>query len=147
MDLLVKVLRHAEGLPLPKYQTSGSAGMDLLAAVSQNVVIEPGEAKLIPTGLSIAMPSGYNAEIRSRSGLALKNQVIVLNSPGTIDSDYRGEVQVILMNLGKERFVVERGMRIAQMIISRYEIAEIKVVEELPDTVRDSGGFGSTGLK
>ena len=147
MDLLVKVLRHAEGLPLPKYQTSGSAGMDLLAAVSKNVVIEPGEVKLIPTGLSIAMPAGYNAEIRSRSGLSLKNQVIVLNAPGTIDSDYRGEVQVILMNIGKERFVVERGMRIAQMIISRYETAEINLVEELPESVRDSGGFGSTGLK
>jgi len=147
MDLLVKVLRNAEGLPLPKYQTFGSAGMDLLAAVNESISIEPGESKLIPTGLSIAIPLTYSAEIRSRSGLALKNQVIVLNSPGTIDSDYRGEVQVILMNLGKERFVVERGMRIAQMIISRYEIAEIKVVEELPDTVRDSGGFGSTGLK
>lgn len=146
MDLLVKVLGHAVGLQLPQYQTSGSAGMDLVAAVDEDLKISQGEVQLIPTGIAIAMPSGFEAEIRSRSGLAFKNQVVVLNSPGTIDSDYRGEIKIILMNFGKEPFVVKRGMRVAQMVISRYETANIKLVEELPDSVRNDGGFGSTGI-
>ena len=146
MDLLVKVLGHAVGLQLPQYQTSGSAGMDLVAAVDEDLKINQGEVQLIPTGIAIAMPSGFEAEIRSRSGLAFKNQVVVLNSPGTIDSDYRGEIKIILMNFGKEPFVVKRGMRVAQMVISRYETANIKLVEELPDSVRNDGGFGSTGI-
>ena len=146
MDLLVKVLGHAVGLQLPQYQTSGSAGMDLVAAVDEDLKINQGEVQLIPTGIAIAMPSGFEAEIRSRSGLAFKNQVVVLNSPGTIDSDYRGEIKIILMNFGKEPFVVKRGMRIAQMVISRYETANIKLVEELPDSIRNDGGFGSTGI-
>lgn len=146
MDLLVKVLGHAVGLQLPQYQTSGSAGMDLVAAVDEDIKINQGEVQLIPTGIAIAMPSGFEAEIRSRSGLAFKNQVVVLNSPGTIDSDYRGEIKIILMNFGKEPFVVKRGMRVAQMVISRYETANIKLVEELPDSVRNDGGFGSTGI-
>ncbi len=146
MDLLVKVLGHAVGLQLPQYQTSGSAGMDLVAAVDEDLKINQGEVQLIPTGIAIAMPSGFEAEIRSRSGLAFKNQVVVLNSPGTIDSDYRGEIKIILMNFGKEPFVVKRGMRVAQMVISRYETANIKLVEELPDSIRNEGGFGSTGI-
>lgn len=146
MDLLVKVLWHAVGLQLPQYQTSGSAGMDLVAAVDEDLKINQGEVQLIPTGIAIAMPSGFEAEIRSRSGLAFKNQVVVLNSPGTIDSDYRGEIKIILMNFGKEPFVVKRGMRVAQMVISRYETANIKLVEELPDSIRNEGGFGSTGI-
>lgn len=146
MDLLVKVLGHAVGLQLPQYQTSGSAGMDLVAAVDEDIKINQGEVQLIPTGIAIAMPSGFEAEIRSRSGLAFKNQVVVLNSPGTIDSDYRGEIKIILMNFGKEPFVVKRGMRVAQMVISRYETANIKLVEELSDSVRNDGGFGSTGI-
>lgn len=146
MDLLVKVLGHAVGLQLPQYQTSGSAGMDLVAAVDDDIRINQCEVQLIPTGIAIAMPSGFEAEIRSRSGLAFKNQVVVLNSPGTIDSDYRGEIKIILMNFGKEPFVVKRGMRIAQMVISKHETANIKLVEELPDSVRNDGGFGSTGI-
>lgn len=146
MDLLVKVLGHAAGLQLPQYQTSGSAGMDLVAAVDEDIKINQGEVQLIPTGIAIAMPSGFEAEIRSRSGLAFKNQVVVLNSPGTIDSDYRGEIKIILMNFGREPFVVKRGMRVAQMVISRYETANIKLVEELPGSVRNDGGFGSTGI-
>lgn len=146
MDLLVKVLGHAVGLQLPQYQTSGSAGMDLVAAVDDDIKINQGEMQLIPTGIAIAMPSGFEAEIRSRSGLAFKNQVVVLNSPGTIDSDYRGEIKIILMNFGKEPFVVKRGMRVAQMVISKYETANIKLAEELPDSIRNDGGFGSTGV-
>lgn len=146
MDLLVKVLGHAAGLQLPQYQTFGSAGMDLVAAVDEDIKINQGEVQLIPTGIAIAMPSGFEAEIRSRSGLAFKNQVVVLNSPGTIDSDYRGEIKIILMNFGREPFVVKRGMRVAQMVISRYETANIKLVEELPGSVRNDGGFGSTGI-
>lgn len=146
MDLLVKVLGHAAGLQLPQYQTFGSVGMDLVAAVDEDIKINQGEVQLIPTGIAIAMPSGFEAEIRSRSGLAFKNQVVVLNSPGTIDSDYRGEIKIILMNFGREPFVVKRGMRVAQMVISRYETANIKLVEELPGSVRNDGGFGSTGI-
>ena len=146
MDLLIKVLDNALGMQLPQYQTAGSAGMDLIAAVDDEMVINHGEVQLIPTGIAIAMPLGFEAQIRSRSGLAFKNHVTVLNSPGTIDSDYRGEIKVIMMNFGKEPFVVKRGMRIAQMVIAKHETANIKIVDELPESVRNEGGFGSTGV-
>ncbi|HEU0117062.1 MAG TPA: dUTP diphosphatase [Alphaproteobacteria bacterium] len=147
LSVSVTTLPHAEGLNLPAYATSHSAGMDLCAAVANDVVIEPGKRALIPTGLSMAIPEGYEAQVRPRSGLALKNGITVLNSPGTIDADYRGEVQVILANLGTEAFTITRGMRVAQMIIAAYERIEWNEVAELPSSERGVGGFGSTGLK
>ncbi len=146
VSVAVVVLPHAKGLDLPAYATLHAAGMDLCAALTQEVTLAPGERKLIPTGLSIALPEGYEAQIRPRSGLALKNGISVLNSPGTIDADYRGEVQVILANLGSEAFTITRGMRIAQMVIARYERASWAQVDELPSTARGAGGFGSTGV-
>lgn len=144
-EVCVKRLPHAQGLDLPAYATAHAAGMDLCAAVANDVVIAPGARTLIPTGLAIALPEGYEAQVRPRSGLALKSGVTVLNSPGTIDADYRGEVQVILANLGTEPFTVTRGMRIAQMIVAPYARAVWELVETLPDTARGAGGFGSTG--
>jgi len=138
-------LENAVGLQLPTYATDQSAGMDLTAALEEAVDIGPGERMLIPTGLSIALPKGYEAQIRPRSGLALKHGITVLNTPGTIDADYRGEIGVLLINHGKEDFTVERGMRIAQMVIERHAIVEWEVAEELDDTSRGQGGFGSTG--
>ncbi len=143
----VTTLPHAAGLDLPAYATEHAAGMDLCAAVSNDVVIEPGKRALIPTGLSIALPEGYEAQVRPRSGLALKNGITVLNSPGTIDADYRGEVQVILANLGDQAFTVLRGMRIAQMVVASHARVEWQAVSELPQTARGAGGFGSTGVK
>lgn len=140
-------LPQARGLNLPKYATEMSAGVDLEAAVEAPVTLKPGERQLIPTGLAIALPQGYEAQIRPRSGLALKNGVTVLNSPGTVDADYRGEIKVILANLGGEAFTVERGMRIAQMVIARHEQVEWNVVDQLDETARGAGGFGSTGVK
>ena len=141
----VKVLDNAVGMQLPSYATSGSAGMDLTAALEEAFVLEPGERTLISTGLSIALPVGYEAQIRPRSGLALKNGVTVLNTPGTIDADYRGEIKVILANLGTEEFTIERGMRIAQMVVAKHEHVVWDKVETLEDTDRGEGGFGSTG--
>ena len=141
----VQRLPHGTGLPLPAYATSDSAGMDLLAAVEAEVVLAPGERKLIPSGLAIALPSGYEAQLRPRSGLALKHGITVLNSPGTVDADYRGEVGVILINLGQESFAVSRGMRIAQMVIAPCSRASWAEVETLPPSERGAGGFGSTG--
>ncbi len=141
----VAKLPHAENMTLPAYATEHAAGMDLCAAVSTDVVLVPGERKLIPTGISIALPEGYEAQVRPRSGLALKNGVTVLNSPGTIDADYRGEIQVILANLGEETFTVARGMRIAQMVVAPYSRVAWEEVEKLPETARGAGGFGSTG--
>lgn len=138
-------LPHAENLELPSYATEHSAGMDLCAAVPGDVVLEPGQRKLIPTGISIALPEGYEAQVRPRSGLAVKNGVSVLNSPGTIDADYRGEVQVILVNLGEAAFTVTRGMRIAQMIVAPYSRVAWRQTERLSATKRGAGGFGSTG--
>jgi dUTP pyrophosphatase len=140
-------LAHGHGLDLPHYGTSGSAGMDLRAAVpaDQPRTLAPGERALIPTGLAIAVPAGLEAQIRPRSGLALKAGVTCLNSPGTIDSDYRGEVGVILINLGQEPFVINRGDRIAQMVIARYAHAVWREVDSLDETQRGAGGFGSTG--
>lgn len=147
LSVAISVLPHAEELALPSYATEHAAGMDLCAAITNDVVIEPGKRALIPTGLSIALPEGYEAQVRPRSGLALKNGITVLNSPGTIDADYRGEVGVILANCGTEPYTVTRGARIAQMVIARYERVEWQQVAELSDTARGAGGFGSTGVK
>ena len=138
-------LPHAGDLPLPAYATEGAAGMDLLAAVMSPVVIPPGGRMLVPTGLSIAIPPGYELQVRPRSGLALKNGIVLPNSPGTIDEDYRGEVGVIVLNAGDAPFTVERGMRIAQAVIAPVVRATWAVVSELPQTARGAGGFGSTG--
>ena len=143
----VERLPHAESLALPAYETAGSAGMDLRAALGEGetVVLEPGQRKLIPTGLKIALEPGYEAQVRPRSGLALKHGVSVPNAPGTIDSDYRGECGVILANIGAEPFVIRRGERIAQLVIARHERADWVEVETLDETARGAGGFGSTG--
>jgi dUTP pyrophosphatase len=138
-------LPHAEGLPLPAYATEGAAGMDLLAAVMSPMVIPPGARMLVPTGLRIAIPAGFELQVRPRSGLALKNGIVLPNSPGTIDEDYRGELGVIVMNAGDAPFTVERGMRIAQAVIAPVVRAAWREVSELPDTSRGTGGFGSTG--
>ena len=140
-------LPHAEDLLLPAYETEGSAGMDLRAAVpeDQPMTMAPGARALVPTGLKIALEPGFEAQVRPRSGLALKHGITCLNSPGTIDSDYRGEVGVILANLGSEPFVIRRGERIAQMVIARHERVQWSEVKSLDDTERGEGGFGSTG--
>jgi dUTP pyrophosphatase len=138
-------LPHAEGLPLPSYATDGAAGMDLLAAVAAPVVILPGGRALVPTGLTIALPHGYELQVRPRSGLALKHGITLPNSPGTIDEDYRGELGVIVLNAGTEPFTVERGMRIAQAVIAPVVRAAWREVATLPETARGAGGFGSTG--
>jgi dUTP pyrophosphatase len=143
----IKTLLHADGLDLPAYATEHAAGMDLCAAIKDDLVIEPGKRALVPTGIAFALPEGYEAQIRPRSGLALKNGITVLNSPGTIDADYRGEVQVILANLGDQPFTITRGMRIAQMVLAAYQRIDWVKVNELPETARGSGGFGSTGIK
>jgi deoxyuridine 5'-triphosphate nucleotidohydrolase (dut) len=144
--LKIKKTDDALDLPLPKYMSSGAAGMDLYAKVKEDVIIKPGEIKLIETGIMIQLPEGYEAQIRPRSGLALKNGITMLNSPGTIDSDYRGEIKLIIINLGKSDFIVKRGVRIAQMIINKVETPEILEVSELDDTKRGENGFGHTGL-
>jgi dUTP pyrophosphatase len=138
---------HGQDMPLPAYATAQSAGMDLCAAVDLPLILKPGARILVPTGLAIALPPGFEAQIRPRSGLAFKNGVTVLNSPGTIDADYRGEIKIILANLGAEDFIIERGMRIAQMVIARHETVQWEMVETLDDTARGSGGFGSTGTQ
>ena len=132
---------------LPKYETVNSAGMDLRANIEEPIVLKPMERRLIPTGLYMALPQGFEAQIRPRSGLAFKKGITVLNSPGTIDSDYRGELMVLLINLSTEEFIVNDGERIAQMVIARHEVAEFQVVEELDDTERGAGGYGHTGVK
>ena len=145
----VRILRlaHAEGLPLPAYETSGAAGMDLRAAVAADApfVLAPGDRAAIPTGLALALPDGFEAQIRPRSGLALKSGVAPLNTPGTVDADYRGEIKVILMNHGRDAFVINRGDRIAQMVIAPVVQATWAEVDSLDDTARGAGGFGSTG--
>lgn len=145
----VRISRVGQGggdLPLPTYTTEGSAGMDLLAAVESDVSINPAETVLVPTGISVQLPEGFEAQVRPRSGLAVKYQIGILNSPGTIDSDYRGEVKIILTNFGKQPFVVRRGDRIAQMVIHRYARVEWEEVESLDETARGGGGFGHTGI-
>ena len=139
-------LPHAADLPLPEYATVQSAAVDLLAAVTEGVVLAPGARTLIPTGLAIALPDGYEAQVRPRSGLALRNGITLLNTPGTIDADYRGEIGIILTNLGEEDFTVERGMRIAQMLIAPVTRLTWNAVSSLDKSERGSGGFGSTGV-
>jgi dUTP pyrophosphatase len=145
---IVKIVRlpHAKNLALPQYETSNSAGMDLRAATgSESILLKPGERKLIPTGLSIALPEGFEAQIRPRSGLAIKNGITMLNSPGTIDADYRGEVKVIAINHGSENFEINHGDRIAQMVIAPVVQIQWSETQELSETNRGTGGFGSTG--
>jgi dUTP pyrophosphatase len=146
-DVVINVVRlaHAKDLPLPTYETAGAAGMDLLAAVEEDVTLGKFARALVPTGLQIALPAGFEAQIRPRSGLALKNGITVLNTPGTIDSDYRGEIKVILVNLSDENHIIRRGARIAQMVIAPVTRGSLHEVNVLPETVRGAGGFGSTG--
>ena len=143
--LSVVRLPHGEGLDLPAYETSGSAGMDIRAAVNEQLVIAPGKRALVPTGLILEIPEGYEVQIRPRSGLAYKHGITCLNTPGTIDSDYRGEIMILLINLGEEDFAIERGMRIAQMILAPVSRARIETADLTSVTERGSGGFGSTG--
>ena len=147
IDVRLKRLDHAEGLPLPADATAGSAGMDLRAAIDEGapVTLPPGGRALIPTGLTMALPEGYEGQVRPRSGLAQKFGLTCLNSPGTIDSDYRGEVGVILANLGAEPFTVRRGDRIAQLVVAPFSQARLAEIDSLDDTARGAGGFGSTG--
>lgn len=145
----VKIIRLDEkfsDIELPRYQSEGSAGMDIRAAINDVEIIKKGEIKLISTSVAIALPSGFECQVRSRSGLAAKNGIFALNAPGTIDSDYRGEIKVILANFGQEDFEIKRGDRIAQLVIAQYERIEWALAEKLDDTERGSGGFGSTGV-
>jgi dUTP pyrophosphatase len=144
-EILIK--RLSKNIPLPKYETNGSSGMDLSANIEKEIEIAPGKTSIIPTGLAVAIPKNFEIQIRPRSGLAAKNQISVLNTPGTIDADYRGELKVILINLGENIFKVEKGLRIAQMILCPVVKATFKEVEELEETIRGSSGFGSTGAK
>ncbi len=145
LEVTIVRLPHGADLPLPVPATPNSAGVDLLAAVEGPVVLKPGMRALIPAGIAIALPSGYEAQVRPRSGLALEHGVTVLNAPGTIDADYRGEIGVVLVNLGDELFRIERGMRIAQMVVGAVGPVAWNEVERLPESVRGDGGFGSTG--
>jgi len=148
-QISVKITRTGHDrhdLPLPLYATEGSAGMDICAAVDQDVELAPGQTALVPTGFSIELPLGYEAQIRPRSGLAIKHQIGLMNAPGTIDSDYRGEVRIVVTNFGTKPFVVKRGDRIAQMIVARYSRVQWDEVEELEGSQRGSGGFGHTGV-
>ena len=146
MRIAIQLLAHGEGLPLPAYATEGSAGLDLCAAVEKDLVLAPGQYAGIPTGIAIALPKGYEAQVRPRSGLALRHGITVLNAPGTIDSDYRGEVSAILINHGAEAFAIRRGMKIAQLIVAAHAQVEWIKTKELNDTSRGAGGFGSTGI-
>ena len=147
VPVAVQRLPHGRDLPLPEYQTDGAAGLDLQAAIAdgENVVLAPGTREMIPTGISMALPHGYEAQIRPRSGLAAKNGVTVINSPGTVDCDYRGEVKVVLINHGQEPLIITRGMRIAQMVIAPVTRAVFEERDSLPETDRGAGGHGSTG--
>jgi dUTP pyrophosphatase len=147
MMIPIKKLANFKENPLPFYATEQAAGVDLAAAIDEDIVLKPLERKLVPTGLAMALPAGYEAQVRPRSGLALKNGITVLNSPGTIDADYRGEICVILVNLSNENFTISRGMRIAQMVVAPCMQAQFDVVDILPETARGEGGFGSTGVK
>lgn len=146
MKIAIKILPHGQGLDLPSYATIGSAGADLRAAVGTPLVIQPGERALVPTGIAMALPANYEGQVRPRSGLAVKFGLTVLNAPGTIDADYRGEIMVPLINLGGEEFVVEHGLRIAQLVVAPFHQADFHVVDDLDNTARGDGGFGSTGL-
>ncbi len=146
VDIEILRLAHGQGLQLPDYATAAAAGADLLAAIDADIELKPLERLIVPTGISIALPVGFEAQVRPRSGLAAKNGVTVANAPGTIDADYRGEVGVILINLGQEPFKISRGMRIAQLVIARHARAVWREVQELDRTARGAGGFGSTGV-
>ena len=143
----IQIKKLSSFVSTPKYETPGSSGMDIAAHIEEKVIINPGEKSLVPTGFSLAIPRGYEVQIRPRSGLAAKKNITVLNTPGTIDADYRGEIKVILINLGKEKFIIENGERIAQMVVCPVVQAKFEEVKELSDTVRGSSGFGSTGTK
>ena len=147
-NLQLKILENGYGLPIPKYESEGAAGLDLLAAISEskNIIILPGKAEMVPTGIAIALPKGFEAQIRPRSGLAAKNGITILNSPGTIDSDYRGEISAMLINHSKVNFEIERGMRIAQMVIAPVVQFNLIKTDTLDETKRGAGGFGSTGI-
>jgi dUTP pyrophosphatase len=146
IEVNIKQLPHGKDMKLPHYATPHSAGMDLMAAIDQDLILKWNQRILVPTGISIALPDGYEAQIRPRSGLAFKNGITIINTPGTIDADYRGEIGVVLINLGNEDFTISRGMRIAQMIIAPYIQAKFNEVEDLDSTIRGKGGFGSTGV-
>lgn len=146
LTLQIRRLPSAEGLPLPTYMTAGAAGMDLCAAVDADLVLEPGAIALVPTGYEIAIPDGFEAQVRPRSGLAVKHGISLPNTPATIDSDYRGEIRVPLINLGREAFRVTRGMRIAQLVVAPVERVEWRESVELPPTARARGGFGHSGV-
>ena len=146
MNLSILRLPHGRGLPLPSYATDGSAGLDLLAAIEGDIEINPGARAAIPCGIAVAFSDKYEGQVRARSGLALNHGITLLNAPGTIDSDYRGEIKAILVNLGDTPFTVTRGMKIAQLVLARVKRAIIVGVEELPGTKRGEGGFGSTGM-
>ncbi|RIA55837.1 dUTP diphosphatase [Dichotomicrobium thermohalophilum] len=147
IEVAVQQLPHGAGLPLPEYQSADAAGMDLRAALAEHepLTLRPMARALVPTALAIALPPGYEAQVRPRSGLAYRHGISVLNAPGTIDADYRGEVQVLLVNLGGENVLIERGMRIAQLVVAPVTRAQLRLVEALPETQRGAGGFGSTG--
>ena len=144
-EILIK--RLSKNISLPKYETAGSSGMDLAANIENKIEIAPGKTAIIPTGLSVSIPKNFEIQIRPRSGLAAKNQITVLNTPGTIDADYRGELKVILINLSDNAFIIEKGLRIAQMVLCPVIKATLKEVDSLKETKRGSGGFGSTGIK
>lgn len=146
-EIRFKRLAHAGDLPLPAYETKSSAGMDLRAALEAPIVLKPGERTLIPTGLQMALPEGFEAQIRPRSGLAIRNGITMLNTPGTIDADYRGELKVIAINHGQEDFEIRHGDRIAQMVIAPVQQFPVRAVDELDETERGEGGFGSTGVE
>ena len=143
----ILIKRLSKEVPLPKYETNGSSGMDLAANINANIDIDPGKTAIIPTGLALSIPKGFEVQIRPRSGLAAKQKISVLNTPGTIDADYRGEIKVILINLGQVSFKVEKGLRIAQMVVCPIVQAQLKEVDDLSETDRGKGGFGSTGTK
>lgn len=145
--VLFKKLPHATDLELPSYESSNAAGMDIRAALTEPLVLDPGKRALVPTGLQMALPDGYEAQIRPRSGLAYRNGITMLNTPGTIDADYRGELKVLAINHGEEGFTIRHGDRIAQMVIAPVQQMFVEQVEKLPDTERGTGGFGSTGVK
>ena len=145
-SLEIEVLPHGEGLPLPRYETAGAAGLDLRAAIEAPMVLAPMERRPIPTGIKVAIPNGFEGQVRARSGLALKHGLALVNAPGTLDSDYRGELQVLLVNLGPEPFTIERGVRIAQLVVCPVERVDVVAVPSLDATARGSGGFGSTGV-
>jgi dUTP pyrophosphatase len=147
MTFLIKKTEDAGDLPLPARQTEQAAGMDLYANVHEDICLQPNERELVPTGIRLALPFGYEAQVRPRSGLAYKHGISIPNAPATIDADYRGELKVILINLGQQAYTIRRGDRIAQMVITRVEMVTFQEADELPDSIRGDGGFGSTGVK